>query len=58
MKDQLSLLEKPTPPGTAPVWNALDAEQRALVVFLLVRLTAKAIAGLVAAVADEENNHE
>lgn len=58
MKDQLSLLEKPTPPGAAPVWNALDAEQRALVVSLLVRLTAKAVAALGEGVADEENNHE
>ena len=58
MNDQLSLLEKPTPPGAAPVWNALDADQRALVVFLLVRLTTKAIAALGEAVANEENNHE
>jgi len=42
--EQLSLLETPPPVGTAPVWSALDAEQRALVVSVLVRLMAKAVA--------------
>jgi hypothetical protein len=41
---QLSLLETPPPVGTAPVWSALDAEQRALVVSVLVRLMARAVA--------------
>jgi len=41
---QLSLLETPPPVGTAAVWSALDAEQRALVVSVLVRLMAKAVA--------------
>ena len=41
---QLSLLETSTPIGTAPVWSALDAEQRALVVSVLVRLMAKSVA--------------
>lgn len=41
---QLSLLETPPPIGTAPVWSALDAEQRALVVSVLVRLMARAVA--------------
>jgi len=42
--EQLSLLETPPPIGTAPVWSTLDAEQRALVVSVLVRLMAKAVA--------------
>lgn len=42
--EQLSLLETSPPVGTAPVWSALDAEQRALVVSVLVRLMAKAVA--------------
>ena len=42
--EQLSLLETPPPIGTARVWSALDAEQRALVVSVLVRLMAKAVA--------------
>ena len=43
MTEQLSLLETPPPVGTAAVWSALDAEQRALVVSVLVRLMAKAV---------------
>jgi hypothetical protein len=42
--EQLSLLETPPPVGTAAVWRALDAEQRAFVVSVLVRLMAKAVA--------------
>ena len=42
MKEQLSLLDRHLPAGTAPVWDALDAEQRALVVSTLARLMAKA----------------
>ena len=44
MTQQLSLLETPPPVGTAAVWSALDAEQRALVMSVLVRLMAKAVA--------------
>jgi hypothetical protein len=41
--EQLSLLETPAPVGSAAVWSALDAEQRALVMSVLVRLIAKAV---------------
>jgi hypothetical protein len=43
VKEQLSLLEAPMPAGAAPVWDALDTEQRALVVSMLVRLIARAV---------------
>jgi len=42
--EQLRLLETPPPVGTAAVWSALDAEQRAFVVSVLDRLMAKAVA--------------
>jgi hypothetical protein len=37
----LSFLSTPTPAGAAPVWAALDEEQRAEVLTTLVRLIAK-----------------
>jgi hypothetical protein len=40
---QLSFLEAPVPVGAAPVWNALDEEQRAKVIAMLARLIAKTI---------------
>ncbi len=50
MTEQLSLLETPAH-GAAPVWNTLDAQQRALVVSVLSRLMARAVAELRATVA-------
>lgn len=38
MQQQMSFLEMPPPPGTAPVWAALDEQQRAEVMMTLVRL--------------------
>jgi hypothetical protein len=58
VKEQLSLLEPPAPAGAAPVWSALDTEQRALVVSMLVRLIAKVVVALGEPVADEERSHE
>ena len=37
----LSVLRTPTPAGAAPVWAALDEDQRAEVVATLARLIAK-----------------
>lgn len=48
---QLSFLESPIPTGAAPVWDALDDEQRAKVIAMLARLIAKTIA-------EREQNHE
>ena len=42
MKEQLSLLETPPPPGAGPAWDALDAEQRERVVSTLACLIARA----------------
>lgn len=51
----LGFLETPPPPGAAPVWTALDDEQRALVVGTLARLIAQlAAAQLARTAADEE----
>jgi hypothetical protein len=38
MQQQMSFLEMSPPPGTAPVWAALDEQQRAEVVTILARL--------------------
>jgi hypothetical protein len=48
---QLSFLEAPIPGGTAPVWNALDDEQRAKAITMLAQLIAKTIA-------ESEHDHE
>lgn len=40
----LSFLRTPRPAGAAPVWDALDEEQRAEVVTMLARLIAKVAA--------------
>lgn len=40
---QLSFLEAPVPDGAAPVWNALDDEQRAKVIAMLAQLIAKTL---------------
>jgi len=55
---QLSLLEPEAPSGAAPVWDALNAEQRAVVVSLLVRLMAKQVGqhGEPAGGAEQENS--
>jgi len=42
---QMSFLETPPPAGVAPVWTALDDEQRAEVVATLARLIAKVAVG-------------
>lgn len=41
---QLSFLDPPVPDGAAPAWNALDEEQRAKVISMLVQLIAKMLA--------------
>jgi hypothetical protein len=48
---QLSFLEPPVPDGVAPVWNALDDEQRAKAITMLAQLIAKTIA-------EPEQDHE
>lgn len=48
---QLSFLEPPVPTGAAPVWEALDDEQRAKVITMLAQLIAKTIA-------EPEQDHE
>jgi hypothetical protein len=60
VKEQLSLLETPLPTGAVPAWDALDAEQQALVVSTLSRLIAKvAVAGHERAdAADKEKSDE
>jgi len=56
---QLSFLDKQPPDGAAPVWAALDDEQRTLVVAILARLIARiAIAPASTTLADEEQNHD
>jgi hypothetical protein len=56
----LSFLSTPLPPkGTAPVWDALDDEQRAAVVAALARLIAKAAtAGSQLAVAADQGRND
>ena len=60
MQVQLSFLETAPPPGVAPVWTALDDEQRAMIVAVLARLIAKVGAPRdePAAVASEESIDE
>ena len=41
---QLSFLDPPDRDGSAPVWEALDRDQRARVVLRLARLIARTIA--------------
>jgi hypothetical protein len=48
---QLSFLEPPVPDGAAPARNALDDEQRAKVIAMLVQLIAKMLA-------EPEHDHE
>ena len=48
---QLSFLESPVPDGVAPVWNALDDEQRAKAIAMLAQLIAKTVA-------EPERDHE
>jgi hypothetical protein len=55
---QLKLLEDPPPAGAAPVWNALDEEQKAKVVARLARLIAQAVVELETKPEQEENRHE
>jgi hypothetical protein len=45
VNEQLSLFEIPAP-GAAPVWDTLSAEERALVLSVLARLMARAVADL------------
>ncbi len=56
----LSFLSTPTPAGVAPVWAALDDDQRAEVVTTLVRLIAKMAAARSKgdATTETENNDE
>jgi len=57
---QMSFLETPPPAGVAPVWTALDEEQRALVVAALARLIAKVstLQDQQAAVSTQESSDE
>jgi hypothetical protein len=48
---QLSFLEAPVSEGAAPVWSALDEEQRAKAITMLAQLIAKTIA-------EPEHDHE
>lgn len=48
---QLSFLELPIPDSAAPAWSALDEEQRARVIAMLVQLIAKMLA-------EPEHDHE
>lgn len=58
MQLTLGFLETPTPLDAAPVWDALDDDQRAVVVLTLARLIAKlAAVHLALTVADEEPDH-
>jgi hypothetical protein len=59
VKEQLSLLETLLPAGAAPVWTALDVEQRALVVWTLARVMANTAVAQreSASAADEEQRH-
>lgn len=59
-QQQMSFLEEPPPAGVAPVWAALDEQQRAEVVGTLARLIAKVVAGQSAplAVESEEQANE
>jgi hypothetical protein len=59
VKEQLSLLEPLLPAGAAPVWTALDAEHRVLLVRTLARVMASAVVAQreLANAADEEQNH-
>lgn len=57
MDKQLTLFETSTPNGP-PVWDTLSADERALVVSVLARLMARAVAGLADHSAHRESGHE
>jgi hypothetical protein len=59
VKEQLSLLDALLPAGAVPVWTALDAEHRALVVRTLARVMTSALVAQreSADIADEEQSH-
>jgi hypothetical protein len=54
---QLTLFETSAPEGP-PVWDTLSAEERALVVSVLARLMARAIADLADDSAHRESGHD
>lgn len=55
----MSFARTPPPEGTAPVWTALNDEQRAEIVAMLARLIAKAAAaGHERGVDVDEDNHD
>jgi len=60
MQRQLSFLEAPLPPGSAPVWPQLDDEYRIEVTGVLARLIAKVTMAPheVSGVDPEEKNDE
>lgn len=57
MSDQLTLFEIRAL-ATPPVWGTLSAEERALVVSVLARLMARAVADLGDHNGDPENGHD
>lgn len=57
MDKQLILFETSTPNGP-PVWDTLSADERALVVSVLARLMARAVADLADHSAHRESGHE
>jgi glycine cleavage system regulatory protein len=53
----MSFLERPVPPGAAPVWATLDEAQRAEIVAVLARLIAR-MGATQAETGEGETGHE
>lgn len=58
MTEQLTLFDPMPAEDSAPVWSTLSVEERALVTSLLVRLMARAVAGLREHGAHPESSHD